>query len=95
MNCRTLLPVAPRVVGVETQRKGKEVKRRGGENHVCSCTALSFLGRLVFVSVYPLQATSSPALAEEAALFCHSSTDSLIQTPQLGGFCCDADCRSW
>lgn len=34
VNCRTLLPVAPRVVGVETQRKGKEVKRRGGENHV-------------------------------------------------------------
>lgn len=34
MNCRTLLSVAPRVVGVETQRKGKEVKRRGGENHV-------------------------------------------------------------
>lgn len=34
MNCRTLLAVAPPVVGVERQRKGKEVKRRGEENHV-------------------------------------------------------------
>lgn len=54
------LPVARRVVGGEKQRKGKEVKRRGGVNHVCSppCTALSFLGRLVFVSLYPSHVAS-------------------------------------
>lgn len=54
---RRLLPV-----GEDVQRKGKEVKRRRKENHVCSppCTALSFLSRLVVVTLHPLTCSHIP-----------------------------------
>lgn len=72
------LSVALHSVGGEEQRKGKEVKRRGGENHVWSPprTALSFLGRIVFVSLSPLHVANEPAFSTRRRFSNISCTDS-------------------
>lgn len=104
-NCRVWLSVAPRGAGGEVQRKGKEVKRRGGENHVWSalCTALSFLCRLVFVSLYNLVcrqlARDSQRRSCSLPLFiCVSFTEThKYSSKAAGGFLSQkhTDCRPW
>lgn len=99
--CRRWLSVAPRVVGGEVQRKGKEVKRRGGENHVWSppCTALSFLGRLVFVSLYPSHVASVSRESSSSSrfwVFVFLSQTLAYWRDAAGGFVlCHTDCRPW